>query len=255
MAYQAAIIRRQSAVLEQIVAVGDLIDNNKISLADLNKTINKIEEDYQSVAKLWSKWEMKLVEDDAQDFAKIADDYWYNFQSKFRQYLHKLELHKARLAEANTNSAGAILPSPIKLPQIKLLTFNGDALDWENFWQSFKVHIHENPGIPNVSKYQFLADNLTGHPRNIVDNFRATSEGYEGAVASLLDLYANPNLQKNIAFDILLELESPQANYTSMLDFRIEVEGLCNQLTELKVDKEHPIISRIIQNKIPEDLM
>ena len=255
MAYQVAIIKRQSAILEQIVAVRDLIDNNKISLVDLNKTVDKIEDDFQAVQKLWSKWEMKLVEDDSEDFAKIADDCWYKFQSKFRQYMHRLDEHKALLAEANTTSAGAILPSPIKLPQIKLLSFNGDPFQWVNFWQSFKVHIHYNPSIPNVSKYQYLADNLSGHPRKIIDNFRATSDGYEGAIAALLDLYANPNQQRNIAFDKLLELKSPQANYTSILDFRIEVEGLCNQLTELKVDKEHPIISRIIQNRIPEDLM
>ena len=255
MAYQVAIGKRQIALLEQVLAVKDLVDNNQISLVELNIKIERLQEDFRSVEKLWSKWEEKLVEDDSPDFANIADNVWYKFQNEFRDNMHKFDLHKAILAEAKATSAGAILPSPIKLPQIKLLTFGGNALDWENFWQCFKTHIHENPGIPNVSKYQYLADNLTGHPRKIVDNFRATSDGYEGAIASLLDLYANPNHQRNIAFDKLLKLRTPQANYTSILEFRIEVEGLCNQLTELKVDTEHPIISRIIQNRIPEDLM
>ena len=38
----------------------------------------------------------------------------------------------------------------MKLPKTDLRKFSGDVLDWPEFWDIFRVAVHDNPEIPPV---------------------------------------------------------------------------------------------------------
>lgn len=42
-----------------------------------------------------------------------------------------------------------------RLPKIELLTFKGDPLKWQGFWDQFKISIHENERINDIDRFNF----------------------------------------------------------------------------------------------------
>ena len=43
-----------------------------------------------------------------------------------------------------------------KLPKLTLKQFDGQPCEWQAFWDSFKCAIHENPGLSDVDKFNYL---------------------------------------------------------------------------------------------------
>jgi hypothetical protein len=43
-----------------------------------------------------------------------------------------------------------------KLPKLDLLTFEGNILDWQSFWDSFDSAIHSNNALAEVQKFNCL---------------------------------------------------------------------------------------------------
>ncbi|KMQ88248.1 bel12-ag transposon polyprotein [Lasius niger] len=85
-------------------------------------------------------------------------------------------------------------PKRVHLPKVDLPKFSGDLLAWENFKGLFKALIHDNAGIPNVLKLQYLKSSLSGEAANLLKNVAITDSGYEGAWQDLLDNYENQHL-------------------------------------------------------------
>jgi len=56
----------------------------------------------------------------------------------------------------------------VQLPNIKLLEFEGDYIKWKTFWLSFEFHVHADPQIFKVSKYQFLACVVKGQALKVL---------------------------------------------------------------------------------------
>ena len=44
----------------------------------------------------------------------------------------------------------------VKLPQIKIKTFNGDATEWRNFTEALDATIHARIEIINIEKFTYL---------------------------------------------------------------------------------------------------
>lgn len=82
-----------------------------------------------------------------------------------REGLHKtmllLEKERSDLQQAAANKAAqrqaqaqaqAVRQSKMKLPELRLPTFDGNVLQWQSFWDSFKTAIHANPDLEGSEK-------------------------------------------------------------------------------------------------------
>ena len=58
----------------------------------------------------------------------------------------------------------------------------GDVLDWPEFWEIFRVAVHENIDIPHVQKFVYLNSLLTGEAAGYVANFKTEEANYDVAV-------------------------------------------------------------------------
>ena len=66
----------------------------------------------------------------------------------------------------------------IKLPDIKLETFNGAYDEWISFRDSFTSIIHDNPSLSNIQKLHYLRSLLVSEPVDVIADLKITAENY-----------------------------------------------------------------------------
>ncbi|XP_065094001.1 uncharacterized protein LOC135714549 [Ochlerotatus camptorhynchus] len=92
----------------------------------------------------------------------------------------------------------------VRLPQIKLQTFNGDIDEWLSFRDLYTSLIHWKVDLPDVEKFHYLKGCLQGEPRNLIDSLPITKANYQVAWESLLRRYNNSkHLKKRQVLDCL----------------------------------------------------
>ncbi|XP_055589857.1 uncharacterized protein LOC129742036 [Uranotaenia lowii] len=79
----------------------------------------------------------------------------------------------------------------VRLPQIKLQTFNGDIDEWLSFRDLFTSLIHWKTDLPEVEKFHYLKGCLQGEPKNLIDSLQITRANYQIAWDTLLRRYNN----------------------------------------------------------------
>jgi hypothetical protein len=52
--------------------------------------------------------------------------------------------------------------SPVKLPTLDIISFNGDKMQWNEFWDSFESAVHNNKKLSSVEKFNYLKIKLQG---------------------------------------------------------------------------------------------
>jgi hypothetical protein len=77
----------------------------------------------------------------------------------------------------------------IKLPEIKLPTFDGRFNAWSNFHDTFKSLVHHNNALSNIDKLQYLKAALSGEPARVIHAVAITDKNYDTAWKKLIDRY------------------------------------------------------------------
>jgi len=65
--------------------------------------------------------------------------------------------------------------SQVKLPVIKLPTFDGRSENWQQFSDTFQTLIHNNAELSNIQKYQYLITTLQGNAARTIEAIEITS--------------------------------------------------------------------------------
>ncbi|KAJ8975730.1 hypothetical protein NQ317_004194 [Molorchus minor] len=84
--------------------------------------------------------------------------------------------------------------SHVKLPKLEIAKFGGDVKTWKTFIDMFDSMIHENPGLSNVEKFNYLIHSLKGTPLSLVKCTPLTSDNYFIAYSSLKSRYDDTRL-------------------------------------------------------------
>ncbi|XP_055632631.1 uncharacterized protein LOC129773103 [Toxorhynchites rutilus septentrionalis] len=82
-------------------------------------------------------------------------------------------------------------PDHVRLPQIKLQTFDGDIDAWLSFSDLFSSLIHLKADLPEVEKFHYLKGCLMGEPKNLIDPLPITKANYQIAWDMLMKRYNN----------------------------------------------------------------
>ena len=73
--------------------------------------------------------------------------------------------------------------SRVKLPKLDIPTFNGDLLNWKQFWEQFCVAVHNRTSISNAEKLAYLRNALKdGTAKSVIEGLSKTGEHYVEAV-------------------------------------------------------------------------
>lgn len=98
-----------------------------------------------------------------------------------------------RISVTNGNSNHE---SKVKLPVVKLPTFDGRMEEWKRFSETFQSLIHNNESIPAIQKFQYLATSLTGDAAKIIEAIKLTEDNYKIAWELLNKRFDDPRAIK-----------------------------------------------------------
>uniref|UniRef100_A0A182WI52 CCHC-type domain-containing protein n=1 Tax=Anopheles minimus TaxID=112268 RepID=A0A182WI52_9DIPT len=136
------------------------------------------------------------------------------------------------LSCACVNDEKKIVPaSKVKLPDIKLPTFDGKPKEWTNFHSIFASMIHGAPQYTGIQKLYYLRTSLSGPALQLIQSVPITEENYEVAWQLLLchynepkkikqfyveSLFENAALKKESASDLRKVVETFEANVSAL---------------------------------------
>ena len=125
-------------------------------------------------------------------------------------------------------------PRPAELPKMKLPTFNGNIIQFEEFWEGF-LTIHEDDRIREADKFRYLMGLLEGSPRDLLTGMAKTSANYQAAIAKIKERYGGKERTINAHFCALKALPKPE-NLDALKRYRDKFEMHHASLRSLGVD-------------------
>ena len=144
-----------------------------------------------------------------------------------------------------------------KLPKLVLKKFSGDPKTWQEWWDSFKVAVHEN-GISDVEKFNHLRSLVEGAAYATIAGLSLTEENYKTAIDLLQERFAQKQIIINSHMDAMLKLNSvsTMADIKKIRQIYDQVEIHVRGLQAQGVDSAQygTLLIPIMMAKIPEDL-
>jgi hypothetical protein len=124
---------------------------------------------------------------------------------------------------------------PLNLPVINLGTFSDNYKNWTNFKNSFKSVIHENKGLNNRQRFQYLKSCLREEALRAIQSLPIEDENYEKAWEILENRFKNTRLI--VQDHVTSILNAPTMNKQSRTALRELLDTLTSNIAALKTLK------------------
>lgn len=86
----------------------------------------------------------------------------------------------------------ASAPATIKLPELRLPTFDGTIEKWTSFYNAFSSSIDRNNDLTAVQKFDYLRSTLTGRAATCIESLSTTEANYADAIEILKNKFHCP---------------------------------------------------------------
>ena len=143
-----------------------------------------------------------------------------------------------------------------RLPKLVLPSFNGNPLEWQSFWDTFRSAVHDNSTISDVQKFNYLREQLRDGAERVIARLPLTNANYAKSIQLLEERFAQPHKIINAHMEALLNLPSPTDHLSSLRFFYDSIETHIRGLETLGKTTETygDILVRIIQKKLPNGI-
>ena len=156
--------------------IEDAIKSYKARMAAFDNKQAAVENEYA---------DEKLLLADIDESSKFRD----GMQKTFLTATKWLKDHVQKVKDAvpgTSHTATAVSNS--RLPTLQLPKFDGNILQWQNFWDQF-IAMVDKTTLPNVSKFAYLQALLEGEAKNVIAGLPTTDANYGEACKLLQDRY------------------------------------------------------------------
>ena len=151
-----------------------------------------------------------------------------NWQAKLLERIHSLSVNQQATATITSKKPHS------KLPEIKLLTSNGNFDEWEIFWSSFRNNVDSRDDLEQSAKLTHLLQSLEGEPREMISRLSHTDDNYCVALDSLHDWYADPVQQTEVLLQKFPNLPTPRHNAKELRKFLTEYRKVREQMRHVE---------------------
>lgn len=144
-------------------------------------------------------------------------------------------------------------PNRGKLPELNLPTFDGNVLQWTQFWDQFSSNIDQRD-LREVDKLLYLKTSLKGNAKTILEGLETTNDNYKIAVTTLTDRYGKKSQIIDAHYSNLYKMaraENPDECRKTLDD----IERHLRVLNSLGENTEHNHLRFLIMEKFPEDII
>ena len=156
------------------------------------------------------------LEEDAAVLQQLSDEYNEMYDLVFdKAYTLRFRIESdQKVIKPSTKS--------ITLPTIALPRFSGGASSWLDFRDTFVSVIHNDEGLDEVQKFQYLKSSLGGAAVSLLENIPCTAENYSVAWAMLVERYNDTDSLVNNHLKSLVNInrvsKSSVSSLTAFLD-------------------------------------
>ena len=109
-----------------------------------------------------------------------------------------------------------------RLPKLSLLTFSGDPLTWQTFWDSFYAAIHSNYSISGIQKFTYFKAQLQGDAAKTIDGL---PQNYQPTIELLQDRFGQPHKLIDAHMKAFMYMASPTNSLSSLHLFYDSIES------------------------------
>ncbi|XP_063382181.1 uncharacterized protein LOC134668668 [Cydia fagiglandana] len=140
-----------------------------------------------------------------------------------------------------------------KLPELDLISFHGDVLEWTQFWDQFSSNIDQR-NIRDVDKLLYLKASLKGEAKTIIDGLETTNDNYKIAIDTLRERYGNRVQIVDAHYSSLYKIKkaTKPEDCRKTLD---ELERHLRVLQSLGEDTNQNHLRFLFMEKFPEDII
>lgn len=266
--------------------------NRKYQRTQATKLINQIEEfeertDYQ--LKLYTlkaqlelkREELKTLDNEVLSKSELSDvefaseiDTAEKYQFNLIAGVQKINLFLREKIEEKENVVTLVndenenTPVPVrakndfltaKLPKIELPKFDGNAIQWLSFWQTFEATIHNRKDLSTIEKLHYLKSLLHGEAAQTVDGFTLIAENYGDILEVLRKRYGNQKMIIEYHIRKLLSLKPVKEvwNLAALRRLMTEVTTHLRTLKNLEVKPERctEILEVKMKELFPEEIV
>lgn len=124
----------------------------------------------------------------------------------------------------------------IKLPVLKLPYFDGNPINWQQFWDIFRSSIHERSDIIGAQKFAYLKGQLQNEALQLIEGFSTTDNDYLEALELLKNTYGKPYKIIQAHLHAIFDITEPSCSSTELRKFRASYESHLRSLKALDVE-------------------
>lgn len=158
-------------------------------------------------------------------------------------------------ADTNEHTRG-MQQTYTRLPKLPLQTFDGQALQWQSFWDSFTAGVDSNPCLTPGQKLNYLRSQLQGDAARVIGGFPLCDKNYEHCVTLLKERYGQEYKLADAHMEAILHVSTPSNSLSSLQSFYDTLQNHIRALTALGTPPENygPMLTKVIQGKLPSDI-
>jgi hypothetical protein len=192
------LIRKRGAIKAALTRVRTFI--NKFNPREEAITLLKFrQEELPQINKKFDdiQCEIELLDcsndDEAEREREAFESEYFSIRSAMQEIIdleknsHNSSLHNSSVNTIVTSHRAAL--APISLPQ-----FNGNILEWEPFFDCFKVLVHNEDYYSPAQKFSYLRSTLSGPALDMIKSIPMSEANYEVAIKRLQSRYENKSL-------------------------------------------------------------
>lgn len=159
--------------------------------------------------------------------------------------------------DSHSASTSTTVNKGVKLPKLKVPTFDGDVLHWKQFWEQFAVSVHDHSVLSNAEKLVYLQQAIKdGSAKSVVEGLSRSGEQYQEAIDCLKSRYNRPRVTHRA--HVRMIVDAPPLKEGSGKELRRLHDTLQQHLRALKSMKHEPdgsFITSIVELKLDPDTM
>jgi hypothetical protein len=148
-------------------------------------------------------------------------------------------------------------PKGVKLPKLDVPVFNGNILNWRNFWEQFSVSVHDRPSLSDSEKLVYLQQALKGgSAKGTIEGLSRSADNYKEAIACLKARYDRPRLIHQAHVKTILEAAPlKDGNGRELRKLHDTVQQHLRALKSMGYEPSGPFITSTLELKLDQSTM
>lgn len=141
-----------------------------------------------------------------------------------------------------------------KLPKLNLPKFDGNVLNWHQFWDQFSSII-DSKNLSDVDKLSYLKVSVTGEAEKAIDGFETTNKNYGLALATLKERFGKSSYLIDAHYSSLYKIKPAHNNALDCRRTLNDIERNLRILESLGENINHNHLRFLIMEKFPKELI